>query len=176
MQRDSAEGRKQRLPGRPKRDSAKGKEARCEFGAHRKHVTDAGKKTSSVVAKTMTMFSGSEKLFLRHFFFPPSKMLGFCAVITGWLSPRGDIAGIRTPALLHLRASCDAENAQPAPLRLMAALEKSMHQKLHKGNFLCSWQGDPFDAVAVAKAKNPKKARTNDMFCDAVDSLGLGKF
>jgi len=94
-------------------------------------------------------------------------------LFASWRSPRGDMTGIRTPPLLNLRASCDAENAQPAPLRLMAALEKSMHQKLHKGNFLCSWQGDPFDAVAVAKAKNPKKARTNDMFCDAVDSLGI---
>jgi hypothetical protein len=106
------------------------------------------------------------------FFYVFYSMLGFCGVINGWLWTRGDVTGIRTPPLLNVRASCDAENAQPAPIRLMAALEKSMHQKLHKGNFLCSWQGDPFDAVAVAKAKNPKKARTNDMFCDAVDSLG----
>ena len=51
------------------------------------------------------------------------------------------------PASLALRGRpvyCIAGNGDEpgaAPLRLMADLEKSMHQKLHKGNFLCSWQG-----------------------------------
>lgn len=32
--------------------------------------------------------------------------------------------------------------------------------------------GDPFDAVAVAKADNARKARTNELFCDAIAGLG----
>ena len=41
-----------------------------------------------------------------------------------------------------------------------------------QGTFLCSWQADPFDAVALAKQEDAAKARTNALFCDAVAGMG----
>ena len=86
--------------------------------------------------------------------------------------PRGRLRAAATSP----RAS--AGPAAPAPgqpaLRLMAGLERQRLAGLHKGTFLCSWQGDPYAAVAAAKAGDPHKAQTNVLFSEAVAGLGAG--
>ena len=126
----------------------------------------------------------------------------------------------RLPLFLasSLPASAASSNTGPSALRVMAELERQRLAGLHKGAFLCSWQGallscraghactphthyrqdrrdtvgrrsdgmlthqtslvvsvragDPYNAVAAAKAGDPHKSQTNTLFCEAVAGLG----
>lgn len=66
--------------------------------------------------------------------------------------------------------------AHALPARVLHALSpppgaSARYRREHTNRQDCV-AGDPFDAVAVAKADNARKARTNELFCDAIAGLG----
>ncbi len=68
---------------------------------------------------------------------------------------RGQATGLLASSL---PSSATSANTGPSALRVMADLERQRLAGLHKGDFLCSWQGAPLSC----RAGHARTPRTHD--------------